>query len=333
MNDETRASLDAAIDRDARTAIRCLAAAERATMEGRLNIAKVLRAAALTSRTRALALERIAAAAVGSHVSFESTSESDTASRHALQALLGSDLTSDERTAIDAALASSLPLSQLLASGAVSITVSRDIAQRDIAQILWGCEDCGFITKDRADICPACGSLAGDWVLFAPFYSDTPERISRRTPQSIVDQLNEDPVRFRDVLRRVSEEDLRRKPSPDEWSGKEIAGHIVDVAELFCRRLRAVVEPDMPVPTERTMLPWALMEGQGYPLMPVAELIARFDQANADALALIARLQSSDWRRKAVFAIGKVSVVDLGSWLANHNTAHIHQLRARVEAE
>jgi rubrerythrin len=327
VNADASTRLEAAIDRDARTAIRCLAAAERATLEGRLNIAKVLRAAALSARTRALALERIAAAETPSCDSFAAVTADTAASRAALTELHGA-ATGDERNVIETARGASDEFAKILRDSERSLEANRDILESDVAQILWGCEDCGYITKDRADICPSCGSLAGDWVLFAPFYSDTPERISRRTPQSIVEQLEGDPERFRTALAHADEEALRRKPSPDEWCAKEIAGHIVDVAELFCRRLRAVVDPDLPVAAERTILPWALLEGQGYPDMPAAEIIARFDRANSDALALIARLGTPDWRKKAVFAIGKVSVVDLGSWLANHNTAHLKQLTA-----
>ena len=52
--------------RDQRAAVASLAAAERAIVEGRFNVAKLLRAAAHASRVRALELERMAAAGMPS---------------------------------------------------------------------------------------------------------------------------------------------------------------------------------------------------------------------------------------------------------------------------
>lgn len=333
MNVEERERLGEVIDRDARTAIRCLAAAERATMEGRLNLAKVLRATALSARTRALTLERSAAAGAPSLEAFAAVHAAERASVAVLEGLAeDSTFEAGERMGLRGLAHRSVSLTGILDATAASLVLNRDVLESDVAQLLWGCEDCGYIAPaSRADVCPACGSIAGDWTLFAPFYSATAEHILRRTPDEIVAMLEGDAAGLRAALGGASEEQLLRRATPEEWCAKEIAGHMVDVAELFCRRLRGYLEPDYAPPGERSILPWALIEGQDYPAKSGEEIAGRFDAVMGEALTLVARLRREDWRKKADWVLGRVSVIDLGSWLANHNVAHLQQVQATVE--
>jgi hypothetical protein len=213
-----------------------------------------------------------------------------------------------------------------------SLDQLRDPSEREVAQFLWGCNDCGYIVEqNRSDVCPACGSIAGDFEMFAPFFSATGERIARRQPGDIIAMLRGDSARYADSLDALRDETLRRKAAPGEWCIAEVAGHMIDIAELFCRRLRSLTEPDIRQPAERTPLPWKLLDGQGYESMSVNALNERFAAANAEALALVESLDAEGWRARAEFVAGKVSVIDLGSWLVNHNRAHIEQVRGLRE--
>ncbi len=227
-------------------------------------------------------------------------------------------------------LATSEPLYAILRRTSGALNSDRDVSERVVAQFLFGCEDCGYIAEgSRPELCPACGSVAREWALFAPFYSATSEHILRRQPDEIVRMLRGDAARFRAALASEPEEHLSRHPEPGEWCVKEIAGHMIDIAELFCRRLQALLHPEFDAP-EATLLPWALIYGQDYPAKSVAELVARFESAMEDSLALIAQLTDTDWRRKADMLSGRVTVIDMASWLANHNVAHVEQIHARL---
>ena len=105
---------------------------------------------------------------------------------------------------------------------------------------------------------------------------------------------------------------------------------MIDIAELHDRRLFALLDPEANVAPEATLLPWKILDGQDYPNAGADALTARFDAAITEALALIARLQSGDWRKKADMLSGRVPVIDMASWLANHNLAHMAQLQARL---
>lgn len=324
MNLPASSQLDAIIDRDARNAIRCLAAAERATEEGRLNLAKVLRATALAARTRALQLERLEDADSNSVDLLRVITDADSKS------LASIAQSTDQSQRHLRFVAASGPIADILRRTSDALEDGRDVSERTVAQFLFGCEDCGYVAeRSRPEICPACGSLAREWALFAPFYSATSEHISRRQPGEIVRMLRGDSAAFREALHGQDELLLAHRPAPDEWCVKEIAGHIIDIAELFNRRLGALRRPESDVP-EATLLPWALIDGQDYPGRSVAELVTRFESAMGEALALIDALTDADWNRKADMLSGRVMVIDMASWLANHNVAHLEQIRARL---
>jgi hypothetical protein len=194
--------------------------------------------------------------------------------------------------------------------------------------MLFVCEECGFTMEGgRAEICPSCGSIAGEFALFAPFFSGTQEHIARRTPDEALAQLRGDADRLAAAL--VGDDTvLSARPSADEWCAKEIGGHMVDIVELATRRLRSLVDPAYTPPVERTPLPWKLLDDQDYGNTSADAIIERFRTAVGDLCAIFDRLQPDDWRKKADLVSGRTVVVDVASWVANHNVAHMRQMDA-----
>jgi rubrerythrin len=330
--EHVRGELRAFASLDAAAAVEALIAAEQATEEGCLNTAKILRATALALRVRALRTGRIVDAQRSTKQNLDAMSLTF---HHVMESLISrsgnASLHPDERAVLSSIAAGSGSLAEILTRAIDSLDANRDVPESLVAQFLFGCEECGYIAEQsRPEICPACGSIAGEWQMFAPFYSATPEHISRRTPDEIVSMLRDDPAKFREVLEGHSDEELRRSPGPGEWCAKEIAGHMIDIAELFNRRLTALLDPDANVPAEATLRPWKIIEGQNYPEATVDALNERFAAAVAQALGLIPRLRQEDWRKKADMLSGRVPVIDMGSWLVNHNLAHLEQIRARL---
>lgn len=307
---------------DAALAARCLAAAERAVEEGRLNVAKVLRASAHAFRARSLALAR---AAEGDGSSIDTLADA-LAHEDAAAALAGDPAMTRD------ALAASRALASVLRRSVDALARTHDVPEDVVAQFLWGCHDCGAITEGaRPEICEFCGSIAGDFQMFAPFFSATPERIARRTPAEVAAMLAGDAQRLRDALAGLDERRLTRVPPDGEWCIKQVAGHMTDVAAIFCRRARSAIEPDADIPPESTPMPWRMVREHDYASMRAGELVSRFSAAIEDALALVARMEDADWRRTAEMLSGQVRVIDLGSWLANHNVAHVRQILAMRE--
>ncbi|HEY8172394.1 MAG TPA: DinB family protein [Dehalococcoidia bacterium] len=320
--------LERIIATDARDAIRCLAAAERAVEEGRLNIAKLLRSQALAARQRALILERLVAR------STPSTDIVVALRREQRSAVAALEHATDEtgRDVANVALRSLRASLGLLDKTLTALEQERDVPERVVSQFLWGCNDCGFIVEsNRPEVCASCGSMGGDFEMFAPFFSSTAERIARKQPAEIVVLLRGHATQLADAFAGADDNLLRRSPAEGEWCMKEIAGHMVDIAEIFARRVRPVVDPTAVDVDEGIVLPWKILDGKAYPLMSGEALTELFAAALDDALAIIERLTDADWRNRRRWLVGSVSVLDMASWLANHNTAHLGQIRARRE--
>jgi hypothetical protein len=174
--------------------------------------------------------------------------------------------------------------------------------------------------------------MGADFEMFAPFFSATGERIGRRQPAEVLRLLATHGAELENSMRGLSDKQLRWSPSAGEWCMKEIAGHMIDIAEIFIRRVLPVVDPTSPDADEPPVLPWRILDGKGYPDMGGDVLVSRFSGAIDEALSIVKRLADHDWRNRRRWIVGSVSVLDMASWLTNHNIAHLAQIRALAES-
>jgi len=77
---------------------------------------------------------------------------------------------------------------------------------------------------------------------YAPFYSDYIQRASRRSDvyAALSDQISE----LHEVLDPLTEIQALFKPGPNEWSIKEVIGHLNDVERVFSYRLLRISRGD-----------------------------------------------------------------------------------------
>src|SRR5688572_5780172 len=124
--------LERIVSTNAATSMRCLAAAERAVLEGRFNVAKVLRACAHTARVASLTAARTLAQGT------------------APTTVLGDTSAFFEHQSHDVVDAAPAALRDLLRRALQSLEGNRDILESEVAQSLWGCQVCGAIAETRA---------------------------------------------------------------------------------------------------------------------------------------------------------------------------------------
>ena len=184
------AHLDAALGDqaalDQRAAVASLAAAERAIEEGRFNIAKLLRAAAHSSRVRALELERLAAAGMPSPDRLRAEREH----QHQAAAVLGELVHEAERAGDRAARGApdSAPARHTRDRAGArrrrhEPVRNRDILESDVAQYLFVCTGCGRIAEaGTGEACPLCGALPPEFAGYFPFFMKSEENLGRRRP-------------------------------------------------------------------------------------------------------------------------------------------------------
>jgi hypothetical protein len=135
---------------------------------------------------------------------------------------------------------------------------------------------------------------------------------------------------LRELVSGANEELLVAKPAADEWCIKEIAGHTVDIAELFVKRLCHLLDPSADPGPTGMVIPWRLLDDQDYPGTPMDAIISRYESALTEAHAVAGGLKPEDWRKKLDLTMSRVMVIDMASWLVNHNVAHRAQIAARL---
>jgi rubrerythrin len=298
--------------------VACLAAAERAVERGQFNTAKVLRALAHSQRIRALQAARLLAEV------------------HTPEVLLSRILEQAARAPEQAdPPAFSSPVrrqtADVLGRALRALRAHGEVCEADLPQHLWGCYGCGYLAEgERPEVCPACGALGVEFEWFGPFYASTPEHLGQRTPAEIIATLEGTPARVAAALAGQPDARLRQRPGPEEWSAKEIVAHLLETDGLFARRVQAVLAAQA-VPTIDTPVPpWKLHEGKGYDDLPAAEVLGRLRQARRASLALVRELTAEQWARRGLVRGAGTSLLDLGTWLANHDRGHLAQLRSRL---
>ena len=77
---------------------------------------------------------------------------------------------------------------------------------------------------------------------YAPFYADYIQRAQKRDGlfAALADQIDE----LRSALESLSDAQARFKPEPQEWSIKEVLGHLSDVERVFSYRLLRISRND-----------------------------------------------------------------------------------------
>lgn len=275
-----------------------LAAAEELVRRGDFNAAKVLRALAHTHRATALNARRSAGGV-------------DVADllRRNLAVLTDASARDVAQRALE------------------SLAHHKDVSEEDVAQHLWGCYGCGHLASgERPDSCPGCGALGVEFEWFGPFYAANPEHLGQRTPADVLAVLRRTPDDVAAVLDGLDDAAVGTRPAPDEWSVAELVGHLVETDGIFRVRVRGVLAAKG-VPELDARLPWTLHEGKGYETMTGAALLAAFRGTRAETLAVVEGLELRDWMRKGTVRGVANSLLDLGSWLANHDVGHLAQAR------
>jgi rubrerythrin len=332
MDSESRHRLIAEVRKGGHAYVRNLAAAEAAVLNGQFNVAKVMRASAHTQRILAMEAARLLAGDLDPAELLQgilAELENESAPRAHTTA-------PDLDASIEAKLAQFTEvrerLKDIVRRSLASLSANRDVMESDVSQFLWGCYGCGYIAEgDRPDSCPVCGTLGVEFEWFGPFYASTPEHLGQLVPAEIVDTLETIPHQVAVAISKVSDDALRRKPSKEEWCVKEIVGHILETDLLFAQRVRVILEGQGVPAIPRSAPPWKLHEGKGYEELSVDQLLERLRQARSASLELVHGLKPEQWTRQGTLLGTTTSVLDLGSWLANHDLGHLAQIRKLCE--
>jgi hypothetical protein len=222
-------------------------------------------------------------------------------------------------------------LKDILSRAAASLKGNSDVLESDVSQVIWGCYSCGYLIEDDLpDFCPTCGTLNIEFEWFGPFYSSTSEHLGQREPKEIISILEKIPAQVEKLIVGVDDNLLSKRASQEEWCVKEIVGHIIEVVRLFLKRVHTITEsqgvPELPGAAP----PWKLQEGKGYENWTEFELVSLLKNNRGTTLAFLSNLKDEDWSREGSSQGSLVSLLDLGTWLTNHDLGHVAQIKCYI---
>lgn len=133
------------------------------------------------------------------------------------------------------------------------------------------------------------------------------------------------------ALQGLSDDDLRRRPSPDEWSLLEVCCHLRDYAEEEGNRIRRLVEEDEPALETYDQEEWARERNyRGDDPARVRTALRAFWGGLAYQLE---GLSDAQWERGGTHPErGAVTVRSRAEREVEHARAHLEQLRAIRQA-
>jgi hypothetical protein len=134
-----------------------------------------------------------------------------------------------------------------------------------------------------------------------------------------------------DALAGTTEADLDARPSPDEWTPREIVHHLADSEAMAYIRLRRLVAEDDPLIQGYDEPEWARRLHYDRPVEPSLTVLKGVRAASLD---LLRALTPEEWERTGTHSESGTYTVD--TWLgiyAEHSHEHADQIRRARRGE
>ena len=160
---------------------------------------------------------------------------------------------------------------------------------------------------------------------FAPFYADYIQRAEARRDVIAALPLQIDEIQA--ALGKLSDVQSRFKPGPDEWSIREVIGHLIDVERVFSYRLLRVSRND-PTPLPGFDQEDYVREA-GFDKYPLDELLDEFKYLRRANIIAIRNMPESYSDRRGIASGFPVSVRALIHMLIGHVDHHMASLNEK----
>lgn len=160
---------------------------------------------------------------------------------------------------------------------------------------------------------------------YAPFYSEYIQRAQKRGDvfAALYEQISE----LHSSLGTLAELQARFKPGPEEWSIKEVIGHLNDVERVFSYRLLRISRADV------TPLPGFEQEdyvrAAGFDNSPLQDLISEFEYLRRANVVAIRNMTAEAIERCGTASGATASARALIHMLVGHVDHHMASLQEK----
>lgn len=148
---------------------------------------------------------------------------------------------------------------------------------------------------------------------------------------SLLDRYTTGAQDVADALSGATDLDLDHRPSPDEWTPREIVHHLADSESMAYIRLRRLIAEDDPLIQGYDEPTWARRLHYDRPIEPSLTVLAG---VRASSLDLLRSLSADEWERAGTHSESGTYTVD--TWLgiyAEHSHEHADQIRRARRGE
>jgi hypothetical protein len=160
---------------------------------------------------------------------------------------------------------------------------------------------------------------------YAPFYADYVQRAAQR--ESIYAGLSDQIQELHSALDSLSDAQACFKPGPEEWSIKEVIGHINDVERVFSYRLLRISRGDAtPLPSFEQE---DYVRAAGFDRYSLSDLVGEFEFLRRANMIAIEHISESGVDRRGTASGFTVSARALIYMLVGHVEHHMASLREK----
>jgi hypothetical protein len=146
------------------------------------------------------------------------------------------------------------------------------------------------------------------------------------TQRWMLKALHEAAEELQSQLWGLSEDELCRRPAPDEWSLKEIAAHLRDAEACFLERLTLIVSQEEPELPDIDIDAYVLE--RDYRSLDLYEVLLEFSRLRHRTSGLLWSLEPSEWERAGLHPYrGRLSIMQVARDMNEHDLGHLWQVR------
>ena len=155
----------------------------------------------------------------------------------------------------------------------------------------------------------------------SPYYS---QYIDQVPEGDILSLLAEQIQRTTTMLAGVSEEQAEFRPTPADWSVKEVVCHLCDCERIFSYRALRIARGDQTPLAGFDQDPYVTAADAD--ARPLADHLAEFQTIRQASIWLLSSLPAAAWDRRGTASDAPVSVRALAYIIAGHENHHVRSL-------
>jgi hypothetical protein len=146
------------------------------------------------------------------------------------------------------------------------------------------------------------------------------------TRQEIADALRALPSQIEELVQGLSEDALCWRPSPEEWSIKEVCCHLRDFSEIGGERIHHMLSEDNPF--LRAYDQEALARERDYQSESTPLVLTAVRAFSGGLAYLLENLSEEEWQRTGHHEErGPISIAQYAQLLADHAHEHLEQIK------